>query len=152
MKTRVGMWIDHRKAVIVTVTKLGQETMLISSNVEKQLRPLGGMRSKTPYGAQDAQPDDMRERESQGHLNVYFDKVISHIRDAESILLFGPGEAKGELGKRIKVGRLPGKVVGVETVDKMTAGQVAAKVRQRFLVPGGAERRRQRGVPLHRAA
>lgn len=32
-----------------------------------------------------------------GYLNFYYDEVISFIRDAESVLIFGPGEAKTEL-------------------------------------------------------
>jgi hypothetical protein len=58
--------------------------------------------------------------------------VISYIRDAESILLFGPGEAKGELEKRLASQGLGGRIVGVETADKMTAGEISAKVRQHF--------------------
>jgi hypothetical protein len=54
--------------------------------------------------------------------------VISYIRDAESILIFGPGEAKGELEKRLVNRRLGGRIVGIETVDKMTARQIAASV------------------------
>jgi hypothetical protein len=48
------------------------------------------------------------------------------------MLIFGPGEAKGELKKRLKKANLSGRVVGVETVDKMTDHQIAAKVRQHF--------------------
>jgi hypothetical protein len=59
--------------------------------------------------------------------------VISHIREADEILVFGPGEAKGELEKRLQGKGLGGRIVGVETVDKSTDGQIAAKVRQRFL-------------------
>jgi len=44
-----------------------------------------------------------------------------------------PGEAKGELKKRIEREGLGGRIVGVETVDKMRDGQIAAKVRQYFL-------------------
>jgi len=51
---------------------------------------------------------------------------------ADSILLFGPGEAKGEFEERLASKGLGGRVVGVETVDKMTAPQIAAKVRQHF--------------------
>ena len=36
MKTTVGLWIDHRKAVIVFVTGADVEIKLINSNVEKQ--------------------------------------------------------------------------------------------------------------------
>ena len=55
------------------------------------------------------------------------------IRDAESILIFGPGEAKGELKKRLERGKLSGRIVGVETIDEMTDHQIAMKVRQYFL-------------------
>ena len=47
-------------------------------------------------------------------------------------VLFDPGEAKGELEKRLASKGLAARSVGVETVDKMTAPQIAAKVRQRF--------------------
>jgi hypothetical protein len=39
----------------------------------------------------------MRLRALKGHLNIYYDAVIASIRGAESIWIFGPGEAKGEL-------------------------------------------------------
>jgi len=37
-----------------------------------------------------------------GHLANYYDEVIACIGDAETILIFGPGEAKGELKKRME--------------------------------------------------
>ena len=42
MKTKVGLWIDHRKAIVVTVTDKGEEMGLIISMVEKQPRRSGG--------------------------------------------------------------------------------------------------------------
>jgi len=67
-----------------------------------------------------------------GTLDMYYDGVIASIREAESILIFGPGEARGELKKRIEKGTLSGRIVGVETADKMTDQQIAAKVRRYF--------------------
>jgi len=60
------------------------------------------------------------------------DAVIASIRNAEAILIFGPGEAKGELKERLKENNLGGVVVGIETADKMTDRQIAAKVRKHF--------------------
>ena len=133
MKTKVGMWIDHRKAVIVAVTDKGEEIKLIISKVEKQPGRYDGIRSTTPYESQQVPADDSRQKKFTGHLNIYYDAVIACIRDAESILIFGPGEAKGELQKRIKKNKLGGRIVGIETVDKMTDHQIALKVRQYFL-------------------
>jgi hypothetical protein len=59
--------------------------------------------------------------------------VISCIRGAESVLIFGPGEAKGELKKHLEHEGLGERIVGIETVDKMTDPHIAAKVRQHFL-------------------
>jgi hypothetical protein len=132
MRTKVGLWMDHRKAVIVVITDKGEETKLIISKVEKQPGRYDGIRSTTPYESQQVLADDSRQKKYSGHLNIYYDAVIACIRDAESILIFGPGEAKGELQKRIKKNKLSGRIVGIETVDKMTDRQIAAKVRQYF--------------------
>lgn len=132
MKTTVGLWIDHRKAVIVAVTDKGEEIKMIISRVEKQLGRPAGIRSTTPYEPQQVPADDSRQKKFTGHLNIYYDAVIACIRDAESILIFGPGEAKGELKKRLERNKLRGRIVGIETIDKMTDRQIAAKVRQYF--------------------
>ena len=133
MKTTVGLWMDHRKAVIVVITDKGEETKVIISKVEKQLRRSGGSPLKGPHEAQQVPADDSRERAFTGHLDIYYDAVIACIRDAEAILILGPGEAKVELKKRLKSEKLDGRILGIETVDKMTDRQIVAKVRQRFL-------------------
>jgi len=132
MKTTKGLWIDRRKAVIVTVTDKGEDVKEIISHVEKQPGRFDGARSTTPYEAQLVPADDSQERDLTGHLDTYYDEVISPLRDAEVILIFGPGEAKGELVKRIESNKLSGRIAGIETADKMTVPQIAAKVRQYF--------------------
>src|SRR5256885_13464761 len=132
MGTKVGLWIDNRKAIVVTVTDKGEEMELIVSTVQKQLRRSGDSPLKGPYEQQQVPADDSRQRTLTGHLNIYYDAVIACIGDAESILIFGPGEAKGELTKRLKRSDLGGRIAGVETVDKMTDRQIAAKVRRHF--------------------
>jgi len=132
MKTRVGLWIDHRKAIVVAVTDKGEEIALIISKVEKQLRRSGDSPLKGSYESQRVPADNSRQRARTAHLNIYYNAVIACIGDAESILLFGPGEAKGELRKRLKKNGLSQRIACVETVDKMTNRQIAAKVRQYF--------------------
>ena len=132
MRTRVGLWIDHRKAVVVAVTEQGEEIGLIISKVEKQLRRSGDSPLKGRYESSQVPADDSRQRAYAGYLNIYYDAVIACIRDAESILIFGPGEAKVELKARLEGNGLGGRIIGIETVDKMTDRQFAAKVRQHF--------------------
>jgi hypothetical protein len=68
-----------------------------------------------------------------GHLANYYDEVIACIGDAETILIFGPGEAKGELKKRMERDKIGIRIVAMETADKMTEPQIVAKVKQRLL-------------------
>jgi hypothetical protein len=132
MKLKAGLWIDHRKAVIVVVTDKGEETKLVISKVEKQRRRSGDSPLKGSYESQQVPADDSREARLTGTLNIYYDSVIACVRDADSIFIFGPGEAKGELKKRIEKGKLSRRIVGIETVDKMTDRQITSKVRQYF--------------------
>lgn len=132
MSTQLGLWIDHRKATIVRLTGQGEAIDEVLSDVEKQLRRSGDSPLKGSYEALQVPADDSRQRALTGELNNYYDAVIEQIRDADSILLVGPGAAKYELQKRLAEKRLGAKVVGVETVDLLTNPQLAAKVRRQF--------------------
>lgn len=125
MKKVAGLWIDHKKAVIFSMTDEGAEIKRISSELTKNVQFSGGVQKESA--------EKHRDTRLVGHLNSYYDEVILYIRAAESILIFGPGEAKVELKKRLENMNLHGLIVGVETVDKMTDNQIVAKIRQRFL-------------------
>jgi stalled ribosome rescue protein Dom34 len=126
MNGQAGIWIDHRDAFIVFVGEGAEETERIKSDVAKHVRFSG--RSASEEGS----ADDQRDRQFAVHLGRYYDEVIAHVRDAESILLFGPGEAKREFEKCLASEGLRERIVGIETADKMTDHQIAAKVRQHF--------------------
>jgi len=140
MSQQLGLWIDHRQATIVTVTETGEETSEILSDVEKQLRRSGDSPLKGSYEALQVPADDSLQRARTGELNTYYDEVIAHIRDADSILIMGPGVAKHELQKRMEENRLGARVVGVETVDNLTEPQLVAKVRQHFAASSSKSR------------
>jgi MFS family permease len=126
MQGQAGVWIDHKEAFVVLVGEGGEKTERIASGMEKHVRFSG--RSASEEGS----ADDQRDRQFGVHLDRYYDDVIAHVRDAKSILLFGPGEAKGELEKHLVKKGLGGGIVGIETTDKMTDRQIAAKVRKYF--------------------
>jgi hypothetical protein len=125
MKKEVGLWIDHRRAAIVTVTNEEIKMRYIISDVDTHFQFAGG----TPQFTD----DDIVDRRLANSLKKYYDKVISDIKDAHSIFIFGPGEAKIELKKRMKSKSFIGKIIQVETEDKMTDNQIAAKVKHYFL-------------------
>jgi hypothetical protein len=126
MEKQAGLWIDHRKAVIVLITEVGEEIKEITSGIEKRIRFTGGTASE------DGSTENIRDRQFGKHLNSYYDRVIALIRQADSILIFGPGEAKVELLKRLEHEGLKDHIHAIETVDKLTNHQIAARVRDHF--------------------
>ncbi len=133
MKKEVGLWIDHREAVIVSLLGDQEETKVITSDSQKHIRYSGSSHSKTPEGLKEVRSEDQRDRKFGNELNQFYDEVIAAIRDAETIQIFGPGEAKGELEKRIAHAGLKGQILAVEAMDKMTDRQISAKVREHYL-------------------
>lgn len=133
MKKEIGLWIDHREAIIVILTDGGEEIKRITSNSGKHIRYSGSSHSKTPEGLKEVTSEDQRDRKFGNQLTKFYDQVIAAIRDAESIQIFGPGEAKGELEKRIEHAGLKAHILAIETMDKMTDRQISAKVREHFL-------------------
>jgi stalled ribosome rescue protein Dom34 len=132
MNTTAGLWIDHREAVIAIVSAKGEETIKIKSNVDKQPGRFAGVRSTARYESQLVKADDRLERKLTGHLNPYYAKVIAAIHDTDAILIFGPGEAKGELQKHLEREKVGGHITVMETTDKLTDRQIAAKARKYF--------------------
>jgi hypothetical protein len=132
MSTNVGLWIDHRQAIIVSITHAGEATELIQSQAEKQPRRAGDSPLKGSYEPQQVPADDRRQRIFASELTTYYAAVIARIRAADAILIFGPGAAKEELKERLETQQLGGRIVGIETVDKLTDHQIAAKVRDHF--------------------
>ena len=122
MQRDVALWIDHRQAVIAAVTGDTEDLTRVRSGIEKHVR----------FSAGEGGAEDSRDKRFEGHLNQYYDKVIASLRDARSILILGPGEAKHEVEKRLRDAGLGKAIVGVETADKMTDPQIAATARQRF--------------------
>ena len=125
MSIKAGLWIDHRKAVIVLITEKGEQIKEITSHMEKHVRFTGG------NGSEDGSTEDVRDRQFGNHLNDFYERVFNEIRTTDTIQIFGPGEAKGELKKRLEHDGYKGNILAVESMDKMTDRQISAKVRER---------------------
>jgi hypothetical protein len=132
MTNNAGVWIDHRKALVVALTANGEDTTLINSDVEKHLERTGDSPLNGRFESRQVPADDRRQRALTGHLSVYYDQVIAVLRHFDHLILFGPGEAKGELHARMARTKLDMRVMAIETEDRMTDPQIVAKVRTYF--------------------
>ena len=123
MTGMVGVWIDHKKAVIVSASE-GRVTKTLESDVAAH--PHFG-------GQQDGGGEKKYEERHRQRLERYYDEVIDHLRDPEALLIFGPGEAKLELKERLGRSKPPSRlVVEIETADRLTDPQIVAKVKEHF--------------------
>lgn len=118
----VVLWIDHRQAVIAAVADDTDGLTRIPSGLEKHVR----------YSAFEGGAEDKRDRRFEGHLDRYYDKVVASLRDASSVLILGPGEAKHDVERRLRDEGLGRAIVGVDAADKMTDPQISALARRRF--------------------
>lgn len=141
MKKYVGIWLDHREAFVVSLVKdplfddeNTERIERIESNIERRVRLSGGSRTrKTPYGPQEISVDSKQEDRIELQLREYYKEILRTVSDADRILIFGPGEAKIEVKKEIeKSKQLAARIKKIESADKMTERQIAAKVRSFF--------------------
>jgi len=125
MNKKVGLWIDRKKAVIVSIVNGVEARRIITSDMEHYV-----LYSTIVPG--DGSPENIRDRRFWNHLNEYYDKIIAYIHDATEIQIFGPEEAKFELQKHLESRDLAGHIVSVEDAGKLTDLQIATKVQKRF--------------------
>jgi hypothetical protein len=123
MSKNVGVWIDHKKAVIVSIAEGQVTTDTLKSDVGAHPRY---------SGSQERGEKKYEERHNQG-LDRYYDDVIGQLGKPDALLIFGPGEAKLQLKERL--GRSKGSsesIVAVESTDKLTDPQIVATVKEHF--------------------
>lgn len=129
---QIGLWIDHKRAVILTLNEEGESMQMIESEVGRHVAYRGATRPRTPYSAQYQKGDDQLDKQFEGYLHQYYEKVLVQLRGADAVLIFGPGEAKQELKRHLDRHKNHIHIAGVESADKMTDRQIAAKVRKYF--------------------
>jgi hypothetical protein len=132
MAKDVGLWIDHKRAVIVILDQQAVTIQEIESGVGRHVPYRGAPHPKSPYSAQYQQGDNQLDRQFIERLKKFYGKILTQIRGADALLILGPGEAKYELVKHLAHEKANVTIVGIETVDKMTDRQIAAWVREYF--------------------
>jgi hypothetical protein len=131
MTIRVGLWIDHKKAVVVSLTDKGESIRKIESGA-KRVVYRGARRIGASHGAQYSQGENQLDNRFMEQLNKYYEEVAGLLRGATHILILGPGEAKTELGARLEREKGPAREIRTEPADKLTDRQIAARVREFF--------------------
>jgi len=132
MEKQVGIWIDSKKAIIVTLDGQKEEKITeIDSEVENSVHHNKEGNKGTFSGSHHGDNETKFENRKKEELNYYLKSVISHINKPNYLYIFGPGETKTKLEQKIGDDKSLGKtnLKAVETSDNMTLNEIVAKVR-----------------------
>jgi hypothetical protein len=123
MRHDIGVWIDHKKAVVVSIAAGQVTTTTLHSAVGPH-----------PHysGSREGGGEKKYEERHTLQLDQYYDDVIGRLGEPDALLLFGPGEAKLQLQERLGRSRTPWPRVAIESADKLTDPQIVAKVKAHY--------------------
>jgi hypothetical protein len=132
MKKQVGIWIDTKKAIIVTLEGQNEaEIKEIDSDVENRIYHHKEGDKGTFSGNQHIDNESKFDNRITHQMDSYLDAVLEHIQNSDSLYIFGPAEAKVKLEQRFLDIKAIDKInlKAVETADSMTLNQVVAQVK-----------------------
>jgi hypothetical protein len=89
MTKEVGLWIDRRRAFIVTIENKKEIIKEITSNVEKKIRFGDGSRSKKSDGVLGSSSEDVWDRQFKIRLDNYYDQIVPFIRGQTRFIFLG---------------------------------------------------------------
>lgn len=116
----LGIWMDHSNAILMEYTSDPVEIKTISSQHESKQNSHGSSENVT-------------QNKEQHQQSEYYKRLGETIQNYESIVLFGPTNAKVELYNILKADHRFGKIkMEVKPVDKMTENQQHAFVKEYF--------------------
>jgi hypothetical protein len=133
MQKQIGVWIDLKKAVVVFLGENNHDLRTITSQIEKRERIPGETKIFARFGEQFLEFSKKKKNRLTNQIQGYLEKVVTEIKEADEIVLFGPANMKIELEKFIrKDKKLAGRVRAIRTTDSMTDNQIAAWVRSYY--------------------
>ena len=133
MKNNIGIWIDTREAMIVTVNDEGSSTKVIASEVDTRERVQGEGKDISRFGGQSIDHEKAKEHRVEHAKKHFLKEVMNELGTVDELVLFGPAGMKNELKKAVEADHaLAPKLKDVISADSMSDKQVAALVREYF--------------------
>lgn len=136
MEKQTGIWIDLKKAKIVTLSGDQKTLKTINSGINTRERVPGESKTFGRFGEQYLDNEKTKEQKIKKQTKEFIRLVMQEIADCEAIVIFGPANMKHELEKEIKADHsLAPKLKGVVPADSMTDNQTSAWVLDYFKHP-----------------
>jgi hypothetical protein len=135
MKRQTGIWIDRKKAIIVSLDGKNESITEIDSDIENKRHHHREGNKGTFSGKHHSANETQLNNRKKEQTNYFMDSVINYVKKSDELYIFGPSTAKNELKKRIQDEKMisADKLKGVTTSNKMTINQIVAKVRDFYM-------------------
>jgi hypothetical protein len=133
MKKQTGIWIDSSKAIIVTLDGGKQKISKIESDLENKIYHEKEGNKGTFSGSHHSNTENKFEERRKNETNHFLKNILSHIKLADELYIFGPAEAKIKLEQKINTDKSfdSSKLKMVETAESsLTTNQIVAKVKK----------------------
>lgn len=128
MTSKIGIWLDRSRAIIVSINDKKCEMLTLSSDIDDARHPRCGTEGHCTII-----PESRLRQRRHEIVKKFYQKIVETIRTAGAIFILGPGIAKTELiNEIVTVKHLKGHIIGIETADKMSTRQLESKVRKFF--------------------
>lgn len=128
---KAGIWIDGKKAVIVTLDQNDEHIHVVPSHMEDKLHYEQEGDKGSFMGQQHISHEKTFEERKKHQLQSFLQKVISCIENVKSVYICGPAEVKNHLKKEVEANKqLEKSVLGIESCEQMSDNQLIAKVKK----------------------
>ncbi len=138
MKNKTGIWIDHKRAVIINFNEKNEEKIYrIDSGFEGKEREegQGNDHNTARMGTHFISDEKGFENRQKEDLRKFYLEVILRISEDSEVYIFGPASAKDELATKIRnYESLKISITKIEPAERMTENEIAAKAREYFHV------------------
>lgn len=128
-----GIWMDKKKAIIITIENEEEKIHEIPSNMD-DFNVKGGSGTRFKGGPQDVVQDSRYLEHEKNQFKRYFNNIIPLVESADQVVVFGPAQAGIKFVKYLSENKkqLSNKVLACEKTDHMTMNQLKAWVKQYF--------------------
>ncbi|MFV8377725.1 hypothetical protein [Flavobacterium sp. LB3R33] len=134
MKRQTGIWIDSSKAIIVALNGDTEKITEIDSEVENSVYHNKEGNKGTFSGGHHGNSESKFENRKKEQLDFFIKEVLSYVKGADELFVFGPAETKIRLEQKIQDEKMfSNKLKAVETADKMTLNEIVAKVKKFYV-------------------